>query len=349
MFCEPKDAISQARAKRVFAIIFATLERLLQSSDDDTPVTPKPTFTRTRSSTSHTSLPTVLADGTSFSMRSWFPVTTDAKNCPIADEEGTSSEDALESLLEAINEGMVRHAHFREMISQDQVEAIVPVLADYISMSAAPVTVSKTLLNNRDQVETLLGNVRDRCTSDGILQSQVSRLGIYCQALMLTKSLVLQITALIEQLRIGVVSPRGKNASLAFSPSSYSLSQMQSMSSYQSHSAFSPGSSSKLNPLSAVRTTRKTTVGRTRSAFERKLPLIRRLTGDFGNSEKKDKDLLWKQGIISAESTRFSKTVLDRLVWSSFGSYVYSYSEYSSTARTTGRESPIAIGQSNWP
>ncbi|KAJ9116880.1 hypothetical protein QFC22_004537 [Naganishia vaughanmartiniae] len=132
---EPKDAISQARNKRVFAIIFATLERLLQSSEEDTPVTPKPAYTRTRSSTSHISLPLVLVD---------------------EDDESTSSEKALESLLEAINDGMAHYPHFRDMISRDQVEAIVPTLADYISMSAVPVTVSKALLNNREQVEILL-------------------------------------------------------------------------------------------------------------------------------------------------------------------------------------------------
>lgn len=59
------------------------------------------------------------------------------------------------------------------MFTREQVEAIIPSLADYISMSATPITVSDKLLSNRNEVGQLLANLRDRCNGDGILQSQV--------------------------------------------------------------------------------------------------------------------------------------------------------------------------------
>lgn len=194
------------------------------------------------------------------------------------------------------------------MFTSEQVEALIPPLADYISISAAPVTVNDTLLSNRNEVRQLLANFRDQCHGHSMLQSQVSG-NTRCMSTRLTFS---KIMALIEQIEIGVVSPRDRNASLAFSPSSLSLSQMQSPTSYRSNMAFSPGSSSKLNPLS-ITTARPRRKARSRSAFERQLPLLRRLTGDYtATNEKKDKEVIWKQGIVAAESTRFAKTVLDR-------------------------------------
>ncbi|GHJ86512.1 hypothetical protein NliqN6_2914 [Naganishia liquefaciens] len=265
--------MSQDRRKRMFSIIIATLDRLLTVTVEETP-TSKPGFSRARSATSHISLPAVLSDN-------------------ITESTVSRQEGDLEYLLKAINFSIVQSAIFRDMFTKDQVEAIIPSLADYISMSAAPISVSDQLLSNRSLVAQMLGNLRDRCNGDGMLQSQ--------------------ITALIEQVHIGIVSPRGKNASLAFSPSSISLSYMQSPTSYQSNLAFSPSSSSRLNPLSTSisRQGRKAPITRARSAIERKLPLMRRLTGDFAATARKDKDATWKEGIVAAESTRFAKTVLD--------------------------------------
>jgi hypothetical protein len=196
------------------------------------------------------------------------------------------------------------------MFTKERVEAIIPLLADYISMSAAPFAVSDTLLSNRVEVRQLLSNLQDRCHGDNMLQSQVCITSVSKDYSLIFR----QITALVEQVDIGVVSPRGRNASLAFSPSSVSLSQMQSPTLYQSSFGFSPGSFSKLNPLT-ITMARPRRKARSRSAFERQLPLLRRLTGDFtATNEKKDKDVVWKQGIVTAESTKFAKTVLDRYV-----------------------------------
>ncbi|KAJ9113849.1 hypothetical protein QFC19_000042 [Naganishia cerealis] len=59
---EPKAHISPAGTKLIFGIIFTALERLMQIPEEETPVTPKPVFTRARSATSHISLPAVLVD-----------------------------------------------------------------------------------------------------------------------------------------------------------------------------------------------------------------------------------------------------------------------------------------------
>jgi hypothetical protein len=210
-----------------------------------------------------------------------------------------------------MNTSLEKSPTFAEMFTKERVEALTPPLADYISMSAAPFAISDTLLGTRDEVRKLLANLQDRCHGDNMLQSQVSIAPVPKEHQLISR----QITALIEQIDIGVVSPRGRNASLAFSPSSLSLSQMQSPTSYHSSLAFSPGSSSKLNPLS-ITMARPRRKARSRSAFERQLPLLRRLTGDFtAANEKKDKDVVWKQGIVTAESTRFAKTVLDRYVF----------------------------------
>lgn len=90
-----------------------------------------------------------------------------------AEHTGSQQEEDLEYLLKAINLSLVQSAVFREMFTRDQVETTIPSLADYISMSANPVSVSDQLLRNRGQVAQMLENLRDRCLGDGILQSQV--------------------------------------------------------------------------------------------------------------------------------------------------------------------------------
>jgi hypothetical protein len=44
---------------------------------------------------------------------------------------------------------------------------------------------------------------------------------------------------------------------------------------------------------------------------EKRIPLRRQLTGEATLVDTKDKNVAWKQSIISAEATRFSKTTLD--------------------------------------
>lgn len=67
------------------------------------------------------------------------------------------------------------------------------------------------------------------------------------------------------------------------------------------------------------------------------MPLLRRLTGDFTTPiEKKDRDVIWKQGIVTAESTRFAKTVLERYVFAAIRSCFHTISD-KKTARSTGK------------
>lgn len=86
----------------------------------------------------------------------------------------SQQEEDLEYLLKAINSSLTQSAVFREMFTRDQVETTIPSLADYISMSATPINVNDQLLRNRGQVAQMLGNLRDRCQGDGMLQSQAS-------------------------------------------------------------------------------------------------------------------------------------------------------------------------------
>jgi hypothetical protein len=92
----------------------------------------------------------------------------------VAESINSSSDDALEYLLKATNSSLTESSNFREMFTSEQVEALVPPLADYISMSAAPITVNDTLLNNRSEVRQLLANLRKQCHGHSMLQSQVS-------------------------------------------------------------------------------------------------------------------------------------------------------------------------------
>jgi hypothetical protein len=164
-----ESKITQDRRKRMFGIILAALDRLLQTTLEEAP-TPKPGFSRTRSAASHISLPAVVSDG-------MFDFETRAlelmRSIVAAEHTGSPQEEDLEHLLKAINLSLTQSAVFREMFTRDQVETIIPSLADYISMSANPVSVSNQLLHNRGQVAQMLGNLRDRCQGDGILQSQV--------------------------------------------------------------------------------------------------------------------------------------------------------------------------------
>lgn len=92
----------------------------------------------------------------------------------VAESINSSSDDALEYLLKAMNSSLTDSPNFREMFTSEQVEALIPPLADYISMSAAPITVNDTLLSNRTEVRQLLANLRSQCHGHSMLQSQVS-------------------------------------------------------------------------------------------------------------------------------------------------------------------------------
>ncbi len=56
---------------------------------------------------------------------------------------------------------------------------------------------------------------------------------------------------------------------------------------------------------------RKGSVSRPRSLVERTIPLRRQMTGESTLVDTKDKNVAWKQSVISAEAARFSKTTLD--------------------------------------
>jgi hypothetical protein len=97
---------------------------------------------------------------------------------------------------------------------------------------------------------------------------------------------------------------------LSISLLSSSATSIKSSKSFLSSGSF--GQSRTPGRLSRRPTTGDRTASSRRNFISRKIPLIRRLTGETNLAENKDRNTKWKQSIIAAESAKFAKTMLER-------------------------------------
>lgn len=208
---------------------------------------------------------------------------TSPSSPPESESPDTSNIVLLTKLLDTLNDCLEEHDTYSSMLTVMQVDSLIPCIADFASISITPGGGSVGTERTRAQLDRFLVNVTQMLELPSITSSQIS--------------------ALLEQLR---ASGQSTMSATPLSSSAHSARTIMSQ--------FSPRTPSQFAPTSPGRSTKRLALSRNpssrRNFFSRKIPLIRRLTGDSSLNEVKDKNLAWKQSIVSAEAAKFAATTL---------------------------------------
>lgn len=259
----------------LFPCLIAAIEKLLQAAftnDDEPPPSATP-MSRRLSQASLGGSPTRLSG---------------EQRRPSGDD--ATNPDQLSQLLKAFSDAFESRQPFRKLLTTKRIEALIPTLAEFISVTSSPQAASSQTSAQREAVQTLVDQFKS-----------VEKLSELAST---------QLEALAEQLRAAPTPSAPMSASLVRSPS-----QQSTYSNYMSSSMFMSASPSRFGVGSPSRPGRRPnssglerrTSNRTRSFFER-IPLKRSLTGESILTEGKDKNEKWKQSIIASEASRFAKT-----------------------------------------
>lgn len=200
--------------------------------------------------------------------------------------------DQLSAFLTRFNSSYRLFPGFRKLMTAKRVEAIIPSVADFISVSSSPQVASHHTMDQRELIKTLIELVQTQTKLPEMTRSQ--------------------LTALAEQLRLTMAPPSfGMSTSLTRSPSASSFSQQTPSSIYMASnpSTFSVGSPGRHFRRPTPGLERRTSA-KSRTFFQR-TPLKRSLTGESVLSEAKDKNEKWKQSIIITEANRYSRTATE--------------------------------------
>jgi hypothetical protein len=98
---------------------------------------------------------------------------------PESAQEELSTRSALEIILERLNEKLEEGIVYRDLFAKQQLEDLVPCVADFVSMSASIGGMSNIVTNQRNQVERLLRNLHGAPQLSDLLETQVGVILFY--------------------------------------------------------------------------------------------------------------------------------------------------------------------------
>ncbi len=188
---ESFDDTTTIRA-RMFPCLAAALERLLQTACDmnDTPITPRPPHHRSRSATTNSfASPGRLALSMTASMTASPASPVDCKPsrtichlriltfaCTANGVTQASAEvDELSPLLAQLLDAYNGSAAFMKLFTAKRLEAMIPPLTDFISLSASPSVVTPKVMTQRKNVKAFIEALNEDQKIPTLIRSHVSR------------------------------------------------------------------------------------------------------------------------------------------------------------------------------